>query len=170
MTTPLAALDTLCKALFALACLMTGAIVLIVLYDVASRNFGLPTAIWTLNGVEYLMLHITFLALPWLVRTRGHVAIEILFTVLPERASRRWQTVLHVLAALICFFMTWRSGLSFSRAWIDGSYEIRSFDAPMWTLFSTMPLGFFFGGLQFAAFPLRGESFYGGAPGEGAGL
>ena len=170
MTLFLSGLDAVCKALFWLACLCTAAIVLIVLYDVTSRNLGLPTAIWAINGVEYLMLHITFLALPWLVRTRGHVSIEILFAYLPEGIARRHKLVLHVLAAAICFYLAWRSGLSLSKAWIDGTYEIRSFDAPMWTLFSTMPVGFLFGGLQFLAFPLRGDSFYDGDLRQKAGL
>lgn len=170
MTLFFAALDAISRALFWLACVCTGAIVLIVLYDVISRNFGLPTAIWAINGVEYLMLHITLLALPWLVRTRGHVSIEIIFAYLPPGAARKHQMVLHLLAAAICFWLAWRTGVSLVAAWISGAYEIRSFDAPMWTLFSTMPIGFLFGGLQFLAFPLRGDSFFGGRAEEKAGL
>lgn len=163
-------LDAISLLLFRLACLLVAGIVLTVAYDVLSRNFGLPTAVWAVNAVEYAMLHITFLCLPWLVLTRGHVCVEVALSYMSARLRKWWELGLHTIAALVCFYLAWMSGESFARAMADGSYEVRSFDAPMWTLFATMPLGFCLGGLQFLAFPLRGESFFGAAPESHAGV
>lgn len=170
MTAALRMLDAISTLLFYIACLLVVAIVGMVTYDVFSRNLGLPTAIWAVNAVEYSMLHITCLSIPYLVLTRGHVCVEIILTYLPNGARRAWETVLHVLAALICGFLCFESGKMFLQVVADGSYEVRSFDAPMWFLYFSMPLGFGFGALQFLAFLIRGESFYGASPESHAGM
>jgi len=170
MKTMLRMLDFLTWLLFVLAALLVGLILLVVAYDMASRNFGLPTAMWAVNSVEYAMLHITFLALPWLVRTRGHVSVEVLLMALPPRLRHMHEVFLHILAAAVCFYIAWRSGMAFVQAVVSGSYEVRTFDTPMWILFATMPLGTFFGGLQFLSFLPRSESYFVADKSTGAGL
>jgi hypothetical protein len=61
---------------------MAGAIVT----DVARRNLGFqpPGHVFTLN--EYGLLYLTSLAVPWLVRARGHVQIELLTAAIRPRA------------------------------------------------------------------------------------
>ena len=163
-------LDAISLTLFRLACLLVACIVLIVIYDVGSRNLALPTAVWAVNSVEYAMLHITFLCLPYLVLTRGHVCVEVLLTYMPSAMRKVWQQGLQIAAALICFYMTWRCGESFFRVLGNGMYEVRAFDAPMWTLYATMPLGFGLGGLQFLSFFAREYGFYGAPPEAHAGM
>lgn len=170
MPAALRMLDAISTLLFVLAGLLVVAIVCMVTYDVFSRNLGLPTAIWAVNGVEYAMLHITCLSIPYLVMTRGHVCVEVLLTCLPSRLRRIWEKLLHIIAAAICAFLAYESGRLLVKAIGDGSYEVRSFDTPMWFLYATMPLGFGIGALQFLAFVARGESFYGAAPETHAGM
>lgn len=170
MAMMLRVLDSISKLLFLLGCLFIFAIVCVVNYDVLSRNFGLPTAIWAVNSVEYAMLHLTFLVLPYLVLTRGHVFVGALLAYMPQGMRRVWETGLHLISAAICFYMFWYSGQSFLRGWGDGSYEVRAFDMPMWAVYSTMPIGFFFGGLQFLAFFPRRESFFEASVDAHAGL
>ncbi|QDL90329.1 TRAP transporter small permease [Paroceanicella profunda] len=170
MSMLITAVDLISRFLFLLAILITAALVFIVTYDVGARNLGLTPPNWAVNTVEYGMLHITFLALPWLVRTRGHVCVELVLTYLPARARTAWELALHAISALICFYLAYRSGLSLADTIAKGSYEVRSFDMPMWMLFASMPAGFLLGGLQFVAFPLRGDSFFAGAAAEKGGL
>jgi C4-dicarboxylate transporter, DctQ subunit len=170
MPRTLRVLDAISLLLFRLGCLLVVAIVLTVTYDVASRNLGLPTVVWAVNSVEYAMLHITFLCLPYLVLTRGHVCVEVVLTYLPAGLRRVWEHALHILSAAICFYLAWHTGASLLRVLADGSYEVRSFDAPMWTLYLTMPIGFGIGGLQFLAFFPRKESFFGAPPEAHAGV
>ncbi|WP_376877982.1 TRAP transporter small permease [Albirhodobacter sp. R86504] len=170
MSSALRLLDAASVLLFRAACLLIVMIVLTVTYDVFSRNLGWTMAIWAVNSVEYAMLHVTFLCLPYLVMTRGHVCVEVVLSYLSKPVRKTWETVLQILAAVICFYLAWHSGKSFFKVLMDGSYEVRSFDAPMWMLFFSMPLGFGFGGAQFLAFLARGESFYGAPPEAHAGL
>ncbi|MAC77268.1 MAG: hypothetical protein CML66_04305 [Rhodobacteraceae bacterium] len=170
MTASLRILDAISLFLFRLACLLVLGIVLIVTYDVASRNLGLPTAVWAVNSVEYAMLYITFLCLPHLVLTRGHVCVEILLTYMPARLRKAWEAALQIASALICFYLAWHTFEVFQKSLFDGSYEVRAFDMPDWAIYITMPVGFLFGGLQFLAFFPRHESFFGAAPDAHAGM
>lgn len=170
MQTLIAITDRLSRFLFIVACAIIAVMVIIVTYDVGSRNLGFRPPIWAVNTVEYAMLHVTFLALPELVRTRGHVCVELLLTALGAKSRILLETVLHIAAALIWFYLAWRSGIELVSSFIGGDYEVRSFDMPMWGLFLTMPLGFFVGALQFIAFPLRGESYFTGPAASKGGL
>nr|WP_321511324.1 TRAP transporter small permease [uncultured Celeribacter sp.] len=170
MSVALSLLDALSKLMFWIACLLVVMIVCVVTYDVASRNLGLPTAVWAVNSVEYGMLHITFLCFPQLVRTRGHVCVEVVLSYLPSGLRSLWQAALQILAAVICAYLTVHSAQSLIKVIGDGSYEVRAFDAPMWMLYASMPLGFGLGALQFLSFFPRGESFYGASPDAHAGL
>jgi len=163
-------IDGLSRALFFLACLLVAAMVLVVAYDVGTRNLGMRPPIWAVNSVEYAMLYVTFLALPELVRTRGHVCVELLLVAIGSTARKHLEKGLHVLAALICLYLAWRSGVELWKTIQSGSYEVRSFDMPMWALFLSMPFGFLLGGLQFIAFPLRGDSFFTGPADSKGGL
>lgn len=162
--------DALSRLLFAAAVGIVAAIVLLVIYDVASRNLRLPTLPGAVTTVEFALFFVTFLALPWLVRTRGHVAVEIVFTALSLRARRVLELVLHLVAAVMCAALALRSGSSMVDALLSGDYEVRSYDMPMWLLYAAMMSGFGLGALQFLAFPLRGESFYGADPAHAAAL
>ncbi|NIZ09361.1 TRAP transporter small permease [Pseudooceanicola sp. HF7] len=170
MSASLRILDAISLFLFRLACLLVLGIVLVVTYDVASRNLGLPTAVWAVNSVEYAMLYITFLCLPHLVLTRGHVCVEIVLTYLPAKLRKLWEAGLQILSAAICLYLAWHTAGAFLETLTDGSYEVRAFDMPNWAIYLSMPVGFFFGGLQFLAFFPRGQSFFGAPPEAHAGV
>lgn len=163
-------LKALSLVLFCLACALVGAILIVVSYDMMSRNFGWPSIVWAVNSVEYMMLFITFLVMPWLVRTRGHVSVAVLLQALPGQVRRRFETFLHILAAAICLYLAWRAGLRLEDAVRRGAMEIRSFDMPLWIVYVTMPIGLGLSGLEFLAFLLRRESFYDAHVEEAAGL
>ncbi|MCB1512930.1 MAG: TRAP transporter small permease subunit [Hyphomicrobiaceae bacterium] len=163
-------LDAISLGMFRLACVLVALIVFSVAYDVTSRNLGLPSAFWVVNSVEYAMLHITFLSLPYLVLTRGHVCVEVLLTYMRPALRRVWEQGLQVTSALICFYLSWHCGKSFLQAMADGLYDVRAFDAPMWMIYLTMPIGFALGGLQFLSFFAREQSFFGAPPETHAGM
>ncbi|MFV0383344.1 TRAP transporter small permease [Paracoccus sp. (in: a-proteobacteria)] len=163
-------LKALSFACFACACGLVGCILIVVSYDMTSRNFGLPTAVWSVNSVEYMILFVTFLVMPWLVRTRGHVSVTIVLQNMPDAVRHLFEKFLHVFAAVICFHLAWRAGLRLEDAIARGAVEIRSFDMPLWIVYVTMPVGLGLSGLEFLAFLYRGESFYDAHLEEAAGL
>jgi TRAP-type C4-dicarboxylate transport system permease small subunit len=48
-----------------------------VVADVAVRNAGLRPLAWAVNTSEFILLYVTFLSMPWLVRQKGHVFVDL---------------------------------------------------------------------------------------------
>ncbi|MEJ8572333.1 TRAP transporter small permease [Microbaculum marinum] len=147
---------------------LIAAIFVIVVYDVTMRNAGFTPPYWGVNTVEYALFWIAMLTIPDLVRTRGHVSVEVVLAALAPAARARLSSAVSIFAALLCFFMTWRAGLAFTGAWMSGNYEVRAFDMPEWIIYLPMPISFFLAGLMFLRFPLTGESYHAG-PAESSG-
>lgn len=158
------------RGLFLAAMALIAMIFVIVVYDVATRNFGFRPPYWGVNTVEYALFWIAMLSMPDLVRTRGHVSVEIVLSALSPTARSRLSTTISIIAAALCFFMTWRSGLNFLEAWTSGNYEVRGFDMPEWIIYLPMPISFFLAGLMFLRIPLIGESYHTGPAESGGGL
>ena len=86
---------------------------------------------------------------PWLVRERGHVAIEALVAVLPNRTRRALAKFVYLVCGSVCFLFAWFSLELFWEAWVTGEEDIRGVDMPYWLLFSPMPIAFLLAGLEF---------------------
>lgn len=164
---------TLCvalsRALYFAAAALVAVVLCIVVWDVTSRNLGLTPPYWGVNTVEYALFWIAFLSLPDLVRTRGHVSVEVVLAALPEARRRVASAAISLAAAGVSAFMTYWSGRAFLLAWTSGSYEVRTFDMPEWIIYLPMPIAFLLAALMFLRLPLIGESYHTG-PGEGGGL
>jgi C4-dicarboxylate transporter DctQ subunit len=68
----------LIEGLATLSGLMLAGVCLLIVYDVIARNLGLQPPASTVALTEYALLYFTMAAAPWLVRTRGHIVVEIL--------------------------------------------------------------------------------------------
>lgn len=156
------------RAFFFAGMALVGAIFVIVVYDVTMRNAGFTPPYWGVNTVEYALFWIAMLTIPDLVRTRGHVSVEVVLSALSPRARRGLSTMVSIVASVLCFFMAWRAGLAFIGAWTSGNYEVRAFDMPEWIIYLPMPVSFFLAGLMFLRYPLIGESYHAG-PAESSG-
>lgn len=88
-----------------LAMTALAAIVLAYAWEVVARYFlGAPTR-WSADLVGYLLLVVTFMALPMVTASGGHVAVTFLIERLPPR-GRLWAGRLIALAgALVCLFL-----------------------------------------------------------------
>jgi TRAP-type C4-dicarboxylate transport system permease small subunit len=160
----------LSRALFLLGMALVGGVLLIVVYDVTSRNLGLHPPTWAVATVEYALLWIALLTMPDLVRTRGHVAVEVVLAAMAPAARRRLSDAVSLAAAAICAFMAVRSGQNFWYAWQAGTYEIRSYDMPEWIIYLPMPIAFSLAALMFVRLVALGESYHGGRAETGEGL
>ncbi len=96
---------------------------------------------WVVEVNEYLLLYVTFLGAPWLLRQDGHVRVDLLFAYMSERTARRltlWTSVLGAAACLVlCVFgcqSTWE-------AFVRELPEIKTLAIPRWTLLWVIPYG-----------------------------
>lgn len=154
------------SALIVLCASVAGALLLLVfaaiVVDVILRALGLQPWYWTTPFSEYSMLYATMLGSPWVVRRKGHVAVESLVSALGPRVRRLLETAIYLLciaASLLLVYYSWRV---LSSAWASGERDIRATELPRWVLFAVMPPGFLLIAAEFARLLLRGESYFGG--------
>lgn len=89
-------------AMVALA-MMVGAYVLEV---VLRYGFNAPTR-WSADLVSYLLLFITFMAMPQVTASGGHVAVTALLERLDPRQRRLASRVISVCGLVVCVVLTW---------------------------------------------------------------
>ncbi len=148
----------LIEGLATLAGLMVAGVCLLIVYDVIARNLGLQPPDSTVALTEYALLYFTMAAAPWLVRTRGHIVVEVLHSRF-QGSVRLWAdrlilTVCIVTAAVIAAL----AGVLAVEAWSRGEIEIRSLAMPRAFLFAPLAIGFGLMATEFLRLAVRGEA------------
>jgi len=148
----------LIEGLAVLAGLIIAAVCLLIAWDVIARNIGLQPPASTVALTEYSLLYFTMAAAPWLVRTRGHIIVEVLHARLAG-VSRR---VIDKLILAICFSVSVivcvLAGILMVEAWQRGEIEIRSLNMPRWLLFAPLAVSFALMATEFLRLAIRGEA------------
>ncbi|HLE66671.1 MAG TPA: TRAP transporter small permease [Burkholderiales bacterium] len=122
--------------------------------NVILRYLFLAPINWAEELTLYLMVWIVFIGGSMAVRTRGHIAIDLLPLVLTP-ANRRRLAIGVALAALAFFAVfLWYSGEHVLR--VRGSGQLTPvMGAPMWLTYLSMPAGSFLMGLRTVQFLVR---------------
>jgi len=150
--------------------LLIGAVILLVVADVVARNMGLKAMTWAISASEYSLLYITFLAMPWLVRIKGHVFVVFLRALFPLPVQRLLEKLVYLTCILLCLYLGWVAWASMATAIQKGSFESRTFDMPKWAIFLPIFLGFALSALEWLRFLLTPASLYDANPLEAEGI
>ncbi len=148
----------LINGLATLAGLMIAGVCLLIVYDVVARNLGLQPPASTVALTEYALLYFTMAAAPWLVRTRGHIVVEVLHARLTGAARRAADRVILVICILTSATVAVLATLLALEAASRGEVEIRSLAMPRALLFAPLAIGFGLMATEFLRLALRGES------------
>jgi C4-dicarboxylate transporter, DctQ subunit len=73
---------------------------------VVRYGFDTPTR-WTADLVSYLLLFLTFMAMPHVTATGAHVAVTALLERLSAARQRRAGQIIAVAGAVVCALLTW---------------------------------------------------------------
>ncbi len=152
------AYDALIRGLAGFSGALIAAICLLIIWDVAARNFGLQPPASTVALTEYGLLYFTMAAAPWLVRQRGHIAVEIIYRRLSNPSRRYLDRFVLAACMLICVTVSALAALLTWEALQRGEVEIRSLDAPRWALFLPLSIGFGLMAMEYLRLLVRGES------------
>lgn len=150
----------LCWLLMSLARGLIGALVLLVVSDVVVRNLGMKPLGWAVNTSELFLLYITFLAMPWLVRQKGHVFVEFLRVALSPAMRLVLARVVYAACVVLCLYLASVAASSMVQAILRGTYEMRTFDIPKWVVFFPMVLAFTLSAVEWLRFLLGHDDFY----------
>ena len=149
----------LATALAFVAKLMLALIVLLVTADVLARNFIKPLT-WAVSLTEYLMLYVTFLAMPALVRGKGHVCADFIRTSLPDALRRVIEKLVYGLCIGICVYLGWVAFQSCVETFRSRAYDVRTFDMPQWLIYLPMVVGLWLSAVEFLRYLLGIDSLY----------
>lgn len=160
--------DGLTNALAAIATVMTAIMIFAMLYEIVSRRFfGAPT-IWS-NDVSYMLNGSVFmLGTAYTLRLDGHVRIDFLMQMMPDRLRHAVQAGFYLLLFLPALGLGTRYAvLKAERAFVRGSLETASAWEPLiWPFLTGLAIGMGMLFLQALAEAVR-HILAIGAPGEG---
>lgn len=105
---------------------------------------------WQDEASVFLLVGATFLSAAWIQESRGHVAIEAVSGLLPERINRWRRPLVDLLSLLFCGFFAWKSWTLWHEAWSEGQLSPSIWAPPMWIPYSTMAVGMTLLSLQLA--------------------
>lgn len=110
-------------------------------YEVVARYFFRHPHDWNLEFNIFLLVAATFLAAAHTQAGRGHVGIEVLDSLLPERWNRRRRVASDLLSLGFCAFIALYCWKYFWQAWSGGWVSDSTWAPKMWIPYSLMALG-----------------------------
>jgi TRAP-type C4-dicarboxylate transport system permease small subunit len=139
----------LIEALALIAALVLGAMALHVSYDVVARYFFDAPTSWSNDLSEYSLLWGTFLAVPWLVRNRGHVRIDLITELLSNRIKAVLEVIVSIAAAAVCVIAAWQTAVETWDYFRRGIMIAKVWELPQWIPYAAMPVGFGLAAIEF---------------------
>ena len=100
-------LGTMVTALSWVACALIPLMFMGITVDVLMRTAGFTPPLFTSSVVEYALLYLAMCSAPWLVRERGHVAIEALVSSMPDNVRRPLAKFVYLVCGCVCILFAW---------------------------------------------------------------
>jgi TRAP-type C4-dicarboxylate transport system permease small subunit len=141
--------DRLIDFMAALAGVILLFITAAVCYTIGMRFLFTKTTIWLMQTTEYALLWIVFLATTWLLREKGHITTDVVYTHLNEKTKRYLDCIIFVIGGLSCAVMVY-FGMDHTRECIIKEItDVRGVTIPKWIVFVIIPIGSILLTLQF---------------------
>ncbi|MEI8325611.1 MAG: TRAP transporter small permease [Betaproteobacteria bacterium] len=133
-------------------------------YSVLTRYFLKSATDWQDEASVFMLVGAMFMCTAYVQSLRGHVGIEALATLLPERVNRLRLLLVDIVSTLFCSFFAWKSWTLWREAWVEGQTTSSSFAPPLWIPYSLMAVGMSLLALQLL---LQSAQRLGGHPAPG---
>ena len=123
-----------------------------IVYVTLFRTFGWFYTPASFAFIEYGFIYIMMLGSPWLVRTRGHVFIELITGSVGPRTRRWLSRSIAVACTLACLFLMVFGGVVAWQDFVRNEIDVRTIDIPRWIVTASLPVGFGLMAVEFARF------------------
>ena len=131
--------DRLIDALAVVAGALVVLLTALVVFDVAARSLRILTLPWSLEATEYMLYAVTFLGAPWVLRERGHIAIELVVERLPARGRAVAGVLAELAGAAICALLFYYACRVVWLSYASGVMVQKSFSFPEWVAYAGIP-------------------------------
>ncbi len=109
------------------------------------------SSIWQTEFVTFSLVAATFIGAPYILLTRGHVAVDV-WPIMASNVTRRWLYLLGSLLALVfCALFLYASVPWWHEAWERGLTTPSIWRARLWIPYLSVPVGLTLLCLQFCA-------------------
>lgn len=137
------AYELLVTTLAVAAGVLTVALMVIVSADVISRSLFSQPIGWATEASEYILLHITFLAMAWLVHQRGgHVRVDLVIDALPTRIRAAMGAITALATMSACSAGAYWAGVTTIDHYQRGVLTIAIYPVPKYLLLIVIAVGF----------------------------
>ena len=133
--------DELLNVMAALAGVILVFITAAVCYTIGMRYLFTKTTIWIMQTTEYALLWIVFLATTWLLREKGHITTDLIYTHLNKNAKRYLDCIMFVIGGLACAVMVYFGIVYTNECIAKGVTDVRAVTVPKWIIFIIIPIG-----------------------------
>ncbi len=123
---------------------------LILTSSVVTRYFLHWSTDWQDEAAEFCLVGATFLCSAFVQAIRGHVGIEAVSSVLPERVNRVRIVIVDLAGFAFCAFFAWKSCTLLREAWTEGQTTSSSWAPPLWIPYALMAAGMILLSVQLA--------------------
>ena len=119
-----------------LICLLTGSVAL----DVILRALDMGSMPWALEGSEYMLYGVTFFGAPWVLRSGGHVSVDVLLQQMPARVARFFELVADIAGIVVSLFLVYYGIKVTVVSYNEHVVIYRTLVFPEWWILWVMPL------------------------------
>ena len=110
-------------------------------YSVFSRYLFKSATDWQDEVAVFCIVGAVFLCGAWVQAQRGHVGIEAIASILPQRINRVRVIAVDAMTLAFCGFFSWKSWTLFHEAWVDKMTTSSTFSPPLTIPYGLMALG-----------------------------
>jgi TRAP-type C4-dicarboxylate transport system permease small subunit len=110
-------------------------------YSVFSRYLFKSATDWQDEVAVFCIVGAVFLCGAWVQAQRGHVGIEAIASILPQRVNRVRVIAVDVMTLAFCGFFSWKSWTLFHEAWVDKMTTSSTFSPPLTIPYGLMAAG-----------------------------
>lgn len=115
--------------------------VLSVTLEVASRFFFNQSFVFVNELNEYILLFVPFLAAAWLLRQNGHITVDLLDRILPQRALGVLNVLIVIVGFVVSGFLVWYGTQVTLDAYQRDLRSLTVVQFPQAYVFAAIPLG-----------------------------
>jgi TRAP-type C4-dicarboxylate transport system permease small subunit len=110
-------------------------------YSVITRYYLHYSTDWQDEFSVFLIVGAVFMSAAAVQMRRGHVGIEAIVVLLPERVNRMRVILVDIASLAFCAYFTWKSWLLLEEAIVDNFHSSSTWGPPLWIPYSLMTVG-----------------------------
>jgi TRAP-type C4-dicarboxylate transport system permease small subunit len=133
--------DKLLDVMAALAGVILVFITAAVCYTIFMRFLFRQTTIWIIPITEYALLWIVFLGTTWLLREKGHITTDVIYTHLNEKTKHTLDGIMFIIGGLTCTAMVFLGVIHVCQCIAGGVTDVRAITVPKTAVFIIIPIG-----------------------------